>query len=102
MTKARSGGGINSNKVVQSRGVVPGKPAKGVVPQGTIGLQRVTTTGYKEPTVPSPKSVALGNETAKAAGQGPGAGRTVSKAGSQQGPGPAAPMTSGDPLKGWE
>jgi hypothetical protein len=50
MSKAKSGGGINSNKVVRSRGVVPGTKAKGIAPSGTIGLQRITTTAYKHPT----------------------------------------------------
>lgn len=83
MSRAKSGGGITSNKVVQTRGVVPGKAAKGVSPQSAarIGIQTITTTGPMA--VPSPKSVALGNQTALAAGQGPGAGRSVAKPGSQ-------------------
>ena len=101
MAKSRSGGGITSNKLVNV-GVRTGKPAKGVSPAGaaSIGIQRITTTRYAD-MVGNPKSVQLGNANAIAAGQGPGAGRTVLRAGSQQGPGPAAPMTSSDPLKGY-
>lgn len=81
---------------VKSVGVRTGAPGKGVSAgeAGCIGIQRVTTTGYKEASVGNPRATQLGNANALAAGQGPGAGRTVMKAGSQQGPGPAAPMTS--------
>lgn len=109
MSKAKSGGGrsvIGSGKGGHGGGgmsnrvpVRTGKPAEGHPVCGTIGLQRITTTGYREPTVPNPKSVPLGNQTALSAGQGPGAGRDVHRAGSQQGPGPAQPMRSTDPLK---
>ena len=95
MTKAKSGGGITSNKVVQSRGVVPGKAAKGVSPQSAarIGMQVITTTGPKS--VGGPISKPLGNELAKNVGAGgPGAGRTVMRAGSQSKSPAAQPMTS--------
>lgn len=83
MSKAKSGGGITSNKVVQSRGVVPGRAAKGINPQSAarIGIQTITSTGV--PKVPGPISGPLGNELAKSGGQGPGAGRTVMPTGSQ-------------------
>lgn len=83
MSKAKSGGGINSNKVVHSRGVAAGTKAKGMAPCGTIGLQRVVTTAYKHPAVSNPISGTQGNAAATAAGQGPGAGRTVAPTGSQ-------------------
>jgi len=77
------GGGPSMNKNV-SVGIRTGKPAKGVAPCGTIGLQRVTTTGRREPRVPNPISVPLGNELTKNVGKGgPGAGRTVMSTGSQ-------------------
>jgi len=63
MSRAKSGGGINSNKVRQV-GVKTGKPAQGHVPCGTIGLARITTTGYREPKVGQPISVELGNQCA--------------------------------------
>jgi hypothetical protein len=80
--RAKTGGGAQMNKNV-SVGVKTGKPARGIAPCGTIGLARVTTVGYREPTVPAPKSVPLGNVTAQAAGQGPGAGRTIRPSGGQ-------------------
>lgn len=94
MTLAKSGGGITSNKVVQSRGVVPGAKAKGVSPQAAsrIGMQVVTSTGVAK--VPAPKATPLGNQTALQAGVGPGAGRTVSKAGSQCGSPNSTPIVS--------
>lgn len=48
-----------------------------------IGIQRITTTGYVESAGPNPRNTQLGNANAVAAGQGPGAGRAVSKPGSQ-------------------
>jgi hypothetical protein len=92
MSKATSGGGINSYKV-KSVGVKTGSKAKGIAPEcaASIGIQRVTTRGYKEPVMPGPISVPLGNEVAlNVGGGGPGAGRTVSKAGSQGTHGPVA------------
>jgi hypothetical protein len=90
-SKGISGGGIESRKLVKPP-VRLGKPAQGMHPCGTIGLAKVTT--YKEPAVPSPKSVPLGNQCALK-GTGVGADRTVMKAGSQStSPGPSAPMTS--------
>jgi hypothetical protein len=78
MSKATSGGGINSYKV-KSVGVKTGSKAKGIAPEcaASIGIQRVTTRGYKEPAL-------------NVGGGGPGAGRTVSKAGSQGTHGPVA------------
>jgi hypothetical protein len=92
MTKAKSGGGITSN-TVRNVGVRTGKPAKGVSPQATsrIGIQTVTSMGAAK--VPNPKATPLGNQTALQAGCGPGAGRTVRRAGSQQ-PAPAASSTT--------
>ena len=95
MSKAKSGGGINSNKVVQSRGVVPGKPAKGVSPQSAvrIGMQVITTSGVAK--VGGPISKPLGNELAKNVGAGgPGARRTVMRAGSQSASPQPQPITS--------
>jgi hypothetical protein len=81
--RAKNGGGVGMNKNV-AVGIKTGKPAKGVSPAAaaSIGLQRITTTSYRDG-VPNPKSVPLGNATAKAAGQGPGAGRTVLPSGGQ-------------------
>jgi hypothetical protein len=95
--RAKTGGGARMNKNV-SVGVKGGKPAQGVSPAAaaSIGLQRITTTGYRDG-APNPKSVPLGNATAKAAGQGPGAGRAVHRAGSQQCGPTAKPMTSANP-----
>lgn len=77
------GGGPGMNKNV-SVGVRVGKPAKGVAPCGTIGLQRVTTSSYREPKVGQPISVPLGNELSTNVGKGgPGAGRSVHPTGSQ-------------------
>jgi hypothetical protein len=87
------GGGPSMNKNV-SVGVRTGKPGKGVSPQAVsrIGMQVVTSTGVAK--VPNPKATPLGNQTALQAGCGPGAGRTVRRAGSQQ-PAPAAgPITT--------
>ena len=95
MTKAKSGGGINSNKVVQSRGVVPGANAKGVSPQAAarIGMQVVTTTGPLA--VGGPISKPLGNELAKNVGAGgAGAGRTVHPTGTQSKSPTPQPITS--------
>lgn len=75
MAKAKSGGGISSNKVVHSRGVVPGGPAQRLTPKAapSVGAARVTTS-----TPP------LGNALAKNVGKGgPGADRTVHSTGSQ-------------------
>jgi hypothetical protein len=99
MTKAKSGGGINSNKVVQSRGVVTGTNAKGVSPQSAarIGMQVISSTGVAK--VPGPISKPLGNELAKNVGAGgPGAGRTVMRAGSQSKSPTPTPITS---PRGW-
>lgn len=95
MTKVKSGGGITSNKVVQSRGVASGAKAKGVSPQAAsrIGMQVVTSTGVAK--VPGPISKPLGNELAKNVGAGgPGAGRTVHPSGSQSKSPAAQLMTS--------
>lgn len=99
MAKAKSGGGITSNKVVQSRGVVSGAKAKGVSPQAAsrIGIRTVATTGVAK--VPGPIAKPLGNELAKNVGKGgPGAGRTVHPSGSQSRTSASTPMTSAD---GW-
>ncbi|WP_298870924.1 hypothetical protein [uncultured Bradyrhizobium sp.] len=95
MSKAKSGGGITSNKVVQSRGVKTGANAKGISPQSVarIGMQVVTGTGIAK--VPGPISKPLGNELAKNVGKGgPGVGRTVHTTGSQSNSPVASPMTS--------
>jgi hypothetical protein len=94
MTKAKSGGGITSNKV-RNVGVQTGKAAKGVSPQAAsrIGMQVVTSTGVAK--VPGPISKPLGNELAKNVGKGgPGAGRTVHPSGSQQGTPNSTPIVS--------
>jgi hypothetical protein len=96
MSKARSGGGITGNKVVQSRGVVTGTNAKGVSPQSAarIGMQVITTTGPM--VVGGPISKPLGNELAKNVGAGgPGSGRTVYPTGTQSKQPVPGPMPAG-------
>jgi hypothetical protein len=92
MNKAKSGG-IIGNKV-RNVGMRNGKPARGVSPQAAsrIGIQTISSTGVAK--VPGPNAKPLGNELAKNVGKGgPGAGRTVRRAGSQQ-PTPAATSTT--------
>jgi len=96
MSKAKSGGGITSNKVAHSRGVVTGTNAKGVSPQAAarIGMQVITSTGVAK--VPGPISKPLGNELAKNVGAGgPGAGRTIYSTGTQSKQPVPGPMPAG-------
>ena len=84
MSKAKSGGGIRSNKVV-SVGIKTGKPGRGVRPgdAAMIGIQRITTTGPSAPQGSAKAiSVPLGNELTKGT-TGPGGGRTIHGCGSQ-------------------
>jgi hypothetical protein len=104
----RSGGGINSNKVV-SRNVRTGAPARGISPGavsqfgssvGNHATDRAKSTGYRgerflEGKTPAGGNVPLGNEVATRVGKGgPGAGRTIHKSGTQQGM-PATPRAIG-------
>ena len=105
MTKAKSGGGITSNKNVRPP-VKAGSPRSNKVSVGAVSrvgnavVMRTTDgIGLAKGTM---KQEPLGNATALAAGQGPGAGRTVHKAGSQSATPSASPITSpqGWPWKG--
>jgi hypothetical protein len=93
MASSKAGGGINSRNVT-NRSVRTGAPARGVNPGhaaqhgmalGNRAMDR--QTNYRgEPLMakaPVSGAVKLGNQTAKEAGQGPGAGRTVMGSGSQ-------------------
>jgi len=102
LSKGRPGGGMGS-RVVKNVGVRTGKPAMvknpGHVAQyGSAQGNHITdrgSTGYRgDPPGMRPASpnVKLGNQTALEAGQGPGAGRSVSRCGSQQGVSPATPI----------
>ncbi len=75
MSKPKSGGGANSNKVAHSRGVATGAPTQRLTPKAapSVGAARITSS-----TPP------LGNELATQVGKGgPGADRTVHATGSQ-------------------
>ncbi len=92
MAKARSGGGITSNKIVPSkapkvepkpRAINPGHMATSL--GGKVGTRKAITPmnagpGYKTPVGPSPSM-----------GQGPGANRTIHHCGSQGAHGPVNP-----------
>jgi hypothetical protein len=97
---SKSGGGSTSRNVVRP-GVRNGQPARAQSPRGVSQIG--SSMGNKAMNDPKQltKSVEpvrgasmpdhrLGNETAKAAGQGPGAGRTVMRSGSQGQQGPVA------------
>jgi hypothetical protein len=90
----RPAGGIGS-RVVKQQSVRTGQPAKEMRPKGvsqigqSLGNHSMDSGGKRltrsvEPVRgASMRSVPLGNETAKSAGSGPGAGRTVMGSGSQ-------------------
>ena len=90
MSKAKSGGGITSNKFVQP-GIRTGAPSKATSPCAASELGQ--SVAFKKENVevgPAYHSgVKLGNEKALDVGKGgPGAGRTVMKSGSQNQWGP--------------
>ena len=90
---AKSGGGITGKNVVRGPGRM-GQPAREMRPKGVsqIGQQmgnhatgsgKNLTRSVEAVRGQSVRSVTLGNETSKSAGQGPGSGRTVMATGSQ-------------------
>jgi hypothetical protein len=95
MAKARSGGGITGNKVVQKRESTREKTsARGVNVSGVSGLGKmrgnsVTERGplpFKKEGLyggPAPIAVPLGNTKTVDPKPGPGAGRTIHRSGSQ-------------------
>ena len=106
MTKAKSGGGITSNKNVRPP-VKTGSPRANKISPGAadrIGQQVVMTTSQGTKLVQGTAPQApLGNALAQNVGKGgPGTGRTVHKAGSQSATPSVSPITSpqGWPWKG--
>jgi hypothetical protein len=102
---SKSGGGITSRNVKQvsvrtgaaARGINPHYPSSLGSNYGnhTTGSTRVLPNpapGMVTSMGPAGGKVPLGNATALAAGQGPGAGRSVSRCGSQQGVSPSTPI----------
>jgi hypothetical protein len=97
---SKSGGGSTSRNNVRP-GVRNGQPARAQSPRGvsqigsSMGNKAMNDPKKLTKAVEPVRGVAmpdhrLGNETAKAAGQGPGAGRTVMRSGSQAQQGPVA------------
>jgi hypothetical protein len=111
-----SGGGLGNNKVVRPN-VRTGTAARAQNPRGvsqigqslgnhsTGDAKKLTKSAEPVRGAAMPKfSVPLGNETARTAGQGPGAGRVTSKSGSQgvHGPvNPGNPPPAGELFPGW-
>ena len=98
---SKSGGGSTSRNNVRPA-MRNGQPARAQNPRGVSqigqsqGNHSMDSSGKKLTKAVEPVRGAampdhrLGNETAKAAGQGPGAGRTVMRSGSQTQTGPVA------------
>src|SRR6516164_11530164 len=100
MVKMLSGGGINSNKVVQSKGYKTEPKAKAANVAG-VAQQGVSTQFRKEPLFEgkgySPGEMAPTGSRGvyNSATSGPGSQRTVYKAGTQQATPQAEPMPAG-------
>lgn len=111
--KSSPGGGPGSRALGKPTTYFTGQPSQRVNPGGAGQLGQTLgnhSTGnsktLRNPATPmyggsfgGPGSTKLGNETALRAGQGPGAGREVSRCGSQQGVSPA-PAREGKDILG--
>ena len=97
MAKSNAGGGINSNKRVETK-VRTGQPAEGINPKflSQTGLA-VDPRSVESRGAPRPAggAVKLGNEVALNSKSAPGQGRTIMPSGSQHGLVPAKPMPAG-------
>jgi hypothetical protein len=94
-TTILSGGGIRSNKNVKVS--VKAGPARTNIVSPASADQLGQSLAFKRDALPkgTAPQVAMGNATALTAGQGPGAGRTVMKFGSQGVHGPVAQGEAG-------
>jgi hypothetical protein len=102
MSKARSGGGITSNKLVSSRAPKPEPKAKAISPcavsqignkQGNHATDKGTVRTRTEPLVTGRGYQPVG--PTRNMGQGPGANRTFHRSGSQSSTPTARPMATG-------
>src|SRR5262245_49178348 len=101
MVTIKSGGGINSNKVVQSRSGAKVEPVSKAGNVAGVAQQGLATAFRKEPIIQgqgyTPKAMpATGiRGTFNSATSGPGSGRTVYPSGSQGATPPAREMPAG-------
>ena len=109
LSKSGAGGGMGSKSVGKATRYFTGQPSTKVNPAGVsqfggaVGNHTMEgNTNYRGDRVAmgsmpagGPGGVALGNATALSAGQGPGAGRQVSRSGSQGQHGPVAGQAPG-------
>lgn len=112
MAKSNAGGGINSRVNVRppsrmgqaSRGITPAHAAEIGTALGNRAMEKQTNYKGDPKFTAARPSVPLGNETAKQAGQGPGAGRVVYGSGTNATHGPVAPGNpppAGELFPGW-
>ena len=88
MSRAKSGGGITSNKFVQP-GIRTGSPNRGTSPAAADQIGQATAFKKEEIDAGRALPSVLGNEAALRVGKGaPGADRTIHKSGSQNQWGP--------------
>jgi hypothetical protein len=103
MVKIQSGGGINSNKVVQSRSGVKVEPVSKAGNAAGVAQQGLATAFRKEPITQgqgyTPKvmpATCIANAVKGPPGTGPGGGgRTIYRSGSQSQTPVAKPMSAG-------
>jgi len=103
MVKVMSGGGINSNKTVQSRSGAKVEPRSTAIDPAGVSQRDVSTSFRKDPVEVGPgystksmPATGIANARQGPPGAGPGGGgRTIYKSGSQSPTQVAKPMSAG-------